>query len=225
MMTREVFGMLFPTRICLMSAFALAIGHAQPLTITNPNFGNVPVQCSAGYAYQSSLGGACSDPLGPEQRFNSTRGMGWSFTPHTAANGGPGVTNPNTIFNPPPFAGLAFTTAAVLQGPSIVSQSIGGFVRGRVYTLSFYLGSRYQQSGGIDGNQTVQAVIDGQVIGTWTLTSFAPFTLRTAAFTVGHSGNHILEIGGILNGDHSAFFSGVTLVANGDVEVPDSKSF
>jgi hypothetical protein len=201
------------TRLSLLAASALSIGQAQTLTIINPNFGNIPVACSQGYAYQSVLGGTCSDSIGPEQRLNSAVGMGWNFTPQSAVSAGSGLTNGNTIFNPPSFSGWPFQTAAFLQGPSIVSQPVSGFVRGRTYTLSFYLGSRYQDSEGIDGNQTVQAVIDGQVIGTWALVSYTPFSLRTADFTVGNSGIHILDIAGTLDGDHTAFFSGVSISA------------
>ncbi len=76
-----------------------------------------------------------------------------------------------------------------------VSQEIGGFVAGS-YTLSFYLGSRYS-SGQYDGNQTVEALMDGNLIGTWALSSYTPFTLETAPFTVDTDGSHTLEFMGI----------------------------
>jgi len=62
-----------------------------------------------------------------------------------------------------------------------VWQTIPGFTAGN-YTLGFYLGSRYY-SGPWDGNQTVEALIDGNVIGTWALVSFTPFTWQTVPFT------------------------------------------
>ena len=46
---------------------------------------------------------------------------------------------------------------------------------GGLYTLKFYLGSRHSTA--YDGNQTVEATIDEQVIGTWKLVTFTPFTL------------------------------------------------
>ena len=83
------------------------------------------------------------------------------------------------------------------------------------YTLSFYLGSRFIDCCGYDGNQTVQALIDGNVIGTWALTSFTPFTLQTVSFTVSTGGTHTLEFRGINNGDHTAFLSYVSITQTG----------
>jgi len=98
-----------------------------------------------------------------------------------------------------------------VNNPS-VSQDISGFSPGS-YILSFYLGSRYSNSPD-DGNQTVEALIDGNVIGTWALTSFTPFTQRFATFTVSTGGVHNLEFVGINdNGDHTAFLSGVSIAA------------
>ena len=94
-----------------------------------------------------------------------------------------------------------------------MSQAVGGFLAGS-YTLSFYLGSRYS-SGQYDGNQTVEALIDGNVIGTWALTSYTPFTLETAPFTVSTGGTHTLEFRGINYGDHTAFLSDVSITQTG----------
>lgn len=125
----------------------------------------------------------------------------------------PGLTGPNTIFYPPPFTRLPFNQAVILQdaGP-FVWQSVGGFTAGK-YTLSFYLGSRYSSL--YDGNQTVEALIDGNVIGTWALSSYTPFTLETATFTVSTNGSHELEFMGINHGDHTAFLSYVTITPVG----------
>ena len=102
------------------------------------------------------------------------------------------------------------TQAVFLQnGGSFVWQTVGGFTAGS-YILSFYLGSRYD-SGQYDGNQTVVALIDGNVIGTWALTSFTPFTLETVPFTVSTGGTHMLEFMGMNHGDHTAFLSYVTI--------------
>jgi hypothetical protein len=182
-------------------------------TIVNFNFGAVPILCGGGYAYQGPLG--CGD----EQDFNSTPGFGWTLGPIHPGEGGSGLTRQGTVFFPPDFGGLPFTQAVFLQGPySFVSQVIGGFTAGS-YTLSFYLGSRYS-SGQYDGNQTVQALIDGNVIGTWALTSFTPFTLQTVSFTVSTDGTHTLEFRGINNGDHTAFLSYVNITPAGQTMGP-----
>ncbi len=174
-------------------------------TIINSDFGAVPIICSLGFAYQAFGGDCSSDP--PQQQFNSTPGFGWTFV----GTDGNGLTGPNTLFNPPPFTGLPFTQAAFLQDAnSSVSQAVGGFTAGS-YTLSFYLGSRYASGGGDDGNQTVEALIDGGVIGTWALTSFTPFTLETASFTVSTDGSHTLDFKGLNPGDHTAFLSEVSI--------------
>ena len=89
------------------------------------------------------------------------------------------------------------------------------------YTLSFYLGSRYS-SGQYDGNQTVEALIDGDVIGTWALTSYTPFTLETAPFTVSADGSHTLEFRGMNYGDHTAFLSDVSITQTGATPEPSS---
>ena len=177
--------------------------------IVNANFGAVPITCGNDYAYQGT--GGCDSPA---QDFNSAPGFGWTLsTTHDQDYYGPGLTGPDTAFDPPPFDGLPFTQAVLLQSGngiiSSVSQDINGFSPG-TYTVSFYLGSRY--SGGDDGNQTVEALIDGSVIGTWVLTSFTPFTLQSASFTVDTGGDHTLEfLGTNVSGDHTAFLSGVSI--------------
>ena len=190
-------------RVLSTVVFLAPAAFAGP-TIINFDFGTVPIVCGQGYAYQA-FGGDCSS-IPPQQDFNSTPGFGW-----TLGQGGSGLTGPNSPFNPPPFDGLSFSQAAFLQGAnSFVSQTIGDFTAGS-YTLSFYLGSRYFDGNGSDGNQTVEAVIDGNVIGTWALTSFTPFTLETDVFTVSSDGSHTLEFMGTNDGDHTAFLSDVNI--------------
>jgi len=175
--------------------------------IVNYDFGAVQIACSNGYAYQGPM---LSCPYtGPTQNFNDSPGFGW-----TLGSIGSGLTGPNTVFFPPPFTGLPFTQAVFLQGghnPS-VSQAVGGFTAGS-YILSFYLGSRYR-NGCCDGNQTVMALIDGNVIGTWVLASYTPFTLVTAPFSVTSGGSHTLKFVGMHQGDHTAFLSYVVITPN-----------
>ena len=179
--------------------------------IVNANFGAVPITCGNDYAYQGT--GGCDSPA---QDFNSAPGFGWTLsTTHDQDYYGPGLTGPDTAFDPPPFDGLPFTQALFLQSGSAfgrpsASQDVDGFSAGS-YTLSFYLGSRYRGDQ-YNGDQTVQALIDGTVIGTWALTSFTPFTQRFATFTVSTGGVHNLEFVGINDsGDHTAFLSGVDI--------------
>lgn len=207
-----------PARYLLICAFILAVpaAFADPI-IVNRNFGAVLITCGSGdpfynYAYQGTDG--CGNQ---SQDFNSAPGFGWRLGLTHPQYQGSGLTGPNTNFNPPPFDGLPFTQAVFLQSnylsdsPS-VSQDIDGFVPGD-YTLSFYLGARYRGDQ-YDGNQTVEALIDGNVIGTWYLTSFTPFTQRFTTFSVSTAGVHTLEFEGINNtGDHTAFLSGVNVYA------------
>jgi hypothetical protein len=193
----------------LFAAITLVAAHAQStsLTVVNPDFANVAVQCSVGFAYDNPKTD-CGSWL---QEFNNALGIGWTFLSNSSGNGGDGLTGPNTDFEPPPFDNLPFDVAVFLQGNNAAfEQTVSGFVPGGVYTLNFYLGSRYTY-GGYSGNQTVQATIDSQVIGTWALTSNTPFTLRTVPFTVATGGSHVLEFLGIVSGDETAFVSGVSL--------------
>ena len=203
-------------RCCLLSTVILMIAPAAVAdpTIVNFDFGAVSIACSNGYAYQ---GAELSCPYtGPSQNFNSAPGFGWTFLQGQAN----GLTGPGTVFFPPSFTGLPFTQAVFLQGQnSSVLQEVGGFSAGS-YTLSFYLGSRFIDCCGYDGNQTVQALIDGNVIGTWALTSFTPFTLVTASFTVSTGGTHTLEFRGINYGDHTAFLSYVNITPTGQTTGP-----
>ena len=192
---------------------AVPAAFADPV-IVNANFGAVPVNCGPplGFAYQGT--GGCGNGYWA-QDFNSAPGFGWTLsTTHDQQWYGPGVTMPNSYFDPPPFDGLPFTQAAFLQTytgiSSSVSQDVDGFAPGD-YSLSFYLGSRY----GYDSGQTVEALIDGSVVGTWYLNPATPFTQRFTTFTVSTGGVHNLEFLalGDPSGDNTAFLSGVSIWA------------
>jgi len=191
-----------PLLVCVILVFT-CVGFAGSLAITNSDFSAVPIACP-GYAYQSNVDDCGGSP--PQQNFNGTPGFGWTIGPYNV-----GLTNSNG-FNSPPFIGLPFSQALFLQNaqPSAY-QAIAGFSAGFNYMLSFYLGSRYYDNGTIDGNQTVQAKVDGNLLGTWVLTSFTPFTLENVSFSVSTGGIHTLEFDGITPGDHTAFLSGVSI--------------
>ena len=191
----------------LCAILTAATGVVAQVNIVNFDFGAVRIMCGGGYAYQfprNYCGWALS------QDFNSTPGFGWTLSQILNTRGGSGLTGPGTAFAPPPFTGMPFSQAVFLQGSRpFVSQVVGGFTAGN-YTLSFYLGSRYA-SGVYDGNQTIEALIDDNVIGTWVLSSFMPFTLETASFTINADGRHTLQFRGLTFGDHTAFLSYVTI--------------
>jgi hypothetical protein len=209
---------MFSQRIASLLLFigSVVAMHVDPLqaqTVIDPDFSVVPIQCSPGYALQEVNGGNCQSVV-PEQDFNIEPGIGWQFAPlNTNIRGeSNGITGANTLFNPPSFAGLPFSFAGILQGPgSVIQQLIHGFLPRR-YVLSFYLGSRYA-GGSYDGNQKVVAMLDKQVVGVWSLTSFTPFTLRTVILNVPTAGAHLLKFIGVNTGDHTAFFSDVSIQA------------
>lgn len=210
--------MRIPLRALLLATVLGIAASAQgQVNIVNFDFGAVQIACSNGYAYE---GPSDSCPyLDPTQNFVASPGFGWMLgwtvartgAPYVPLAGGAGLTGPNTIFYPPPFNGMPFNQAVFLQNAgSFVWQAVGGFSPGN-YVLSFYLGSRYNSTGWFDGNQTVEALVDGVVIGTWALTSDTPFTLQTASFAVSTAGVHTVAFEGITLGDHTAFLSYVVI--------------
>ncbi|HSY12742.1 MAG TPA: hypothetical protein VK976_11165 [Verrucomicrobiae bacterium] len=203
-----------PHRALLLLTFlSLAAVASAQINIVNFDFGAVPIQCSNGYAYVGAQT-ACAYGY-PTQNFNGDPGFGWKMgavaarqLAPTSLEGGAGLTGPDTIFFPPSFGGMPFNQAVFLQDlGGFVWQELTGFTPGS-YRLSFYLGSR---SGGFSGNQTVVALIDGTPIGTWALTTGAPFALQTVTFTVSTAGSHALEFIGTMPGDNTAFLSYVTI--------------
>jgi hypothetical protein len=208
----------------LLGALTVSVASADSLTVVNPNFSNVAVQCGAGYAYESYMSGTCDTIASfPQQALNGGVGIGWTFASNPSGSDGDGVTNPNTQFNPPSFSGLAFDSAAFLQGTTgQIGQAITGFVPGGIYTLSFYVGSRYASAPTYDGNQTVRVMVGGQALGAWDLVSFTPFTLETANFTAVDGGSNILKFAGLVSGDHTAFFSGVSIETTSSLTVSPS---
>jgi hypothetical protein len=217
--------MSLATKTYVLGVLTLSVMSADSLTIVNANFANVAVQCSTGYAYQSYMGGTCAGPGNPQQNIDSGVGFGWVLAPlpndgNGAATNGNGITDPNTAFNPPSFSGLPFGQAAFLQGANtLVEQTITGFIPGGIYTLNFYLGSRYAPD---YGDQTVNAIVDTQVIGVWPLASSMPFTLQTVPFTVTSGGSHTLKFVGTTSGGNTAFLSGVSIEAAGSMTVSPS---
>jgi hypothetical protein len=206
-----------PTLLLLVASAARTLSAEGFLTIINPLFANIPVECSVGYALQARDGGTCSGPVYPQQAFNGMPGIGWGFlyVYSVTPGSGAGLTIQNANFATPSFANLPFSQAVYLQNAhSEVYQTIFGFVAGQTYRLSFYLGSRYA-GGCCDGNQTVVALIDDRLIGRWSLVSYTPFTPQAQLFRVATGGPHTLRLVGTASGDHTAFLSDVSIEAVG----------
>jgi hypothetical protein len=166
-----------------------------PVPVADPNFSSPGIDCN-NYAYQSTT--TCGGASYPTQDFSGN----WVF----GSTGG-GLTAAGSAFNPPPFA--LFGQAAFLQGAGAsVDQEING--PAGLWKVSFYLGSRYA-SGSYDGNQTVEVLLDGNVVQTYGLSSNMPFTLETVTIPVSIAGTHDLEFLGIADGDHTAFVSDVSI--------------
>ncbi len=209
--------MSVPSRCILLVTFFMITSAAfGQITIVNFDFGAVRITCGSDYSYQSAAD-VCTNQI-RTQNFNTSPGFGWilggpvpiSFPGSPYIYGGAGLTGPDTIFCPPSFNGLPFNQAVFLQDTgSFVWQAVGGFTPGN-YTLSFYLGARCATIY-FDGNQTVEALIDDNVIARWALTSETPFALMTVPFTVTTNGSHALEFRGMNRGDHTAFLSYVTI--------------
>ena len=194
-------------RLIFVSSLLPVAAIASSLSVVNPDFSVPAIPCSLDYAYQGS--GNCSSTVGsnpfPQQNLNGVSGVGWTF-----ANAGDGLTGPDTIFNPPSFSGFPFSQAAFLQGSGAdISQSISGFNAGGSYILDFYLGSRFNTI--TDGNQMVEVLIDGSLIDTFALTTGTPFTLETVPFIASVTGSETLALEGSAAGDHTAFFSDVSI--------------
>jgi len=206
-------------RTLLLSAMLMIAASAfGQINIVNFDFGAVSITCENGYAYQGPVDGC--PYTGPTQDFDQSPGFGWilggiiAIPGGRVSYGGAGLTGPNTVFYPPPFDGMPFNQAVFLQDiGSFVWQSVSGFSAG-TYTLSFYLGSLFIDCCGYDGNQTVVALIDGTPIGAWALSSYTPFTLQSATFTVTTGGNHAVEFMGTNPGDHTAFLSYVVITSS-----------
>ena len=168
--------------------------------------------CALDYAYQATGGGDCSGPIDPQQDFNSAPGFGWTIVPISPGRWrhSPGLTDPDSNFFPPSFAGLPSPGSVLAEQQRRAVADDRRLQRRWNIHSQFYLGSRYY-NGGFNGNQTIQALIGDKVIGTWTLTSFTPFTLQRASFTVSTGGDQTLKFVGLASGDHTAFISDVAI--------------
>lgn len=199
-------------RALLLSAILIVAASAfGQINVVNFDFGAVPVGCSSwGFTYEGAVL-TCNYPV--TQNFNGSPGFGWMLGSLIALSGSPanfgaGISAPDSVICPPSFSGMPFNQALLLQSRgSFAWQAVPGFTAGN-YTLSFYLGGRCGYS-----PQRIAAMIDGNVIGTWTVPVDMPFTLETATFSVSSGGTHALMFMGLNPPDSTAFLSYVTITA------------
>jgi hypothetical protein len=177
-------------------------------TVANPDFALPAINCND-YSYQSPSN--CGTQAYPTQ---DLAGQNWTY----GAGAGDGLASLGSPFNLP--AGIPLTgvsQAAFLQGAgSSVSQSLTG--PAGTWQVGFYLGSRYA-NGGDDGNQTVDVLLDGNVVGTYHLSSYTPFMPVTLDIGNVSAGPHTLEFEGMTSGDHTAFLTDLSVS-----EVPEPAS-
>lgn len=107
-------GRLAAPRVTIHVSYREGLSHEFP-GVFHPNLANVAIQCSPGFAYESYMGGNCGGPGNAQQNFNAALDMGWTIAPVPSGDGA-GLTNPGTIFEPPPLTGLPFSEAVFLQG-------------------------------------------------------------------------------------------------------------
>jgi hypothetical protein len=157
-------------------------------------------------------------PVISSYQYNPSGGS-WAFTA-LSGNNGSGISANNSAFttaNPTAPQGVQ---VAYLQGLSSVSQSVGGFVPGAIYTMTFAAAQRnYQQNGG----QTWNVTVDGTAAG-----SFAPprsatnYVDYTASFTA-TAATHTLALAGtdVHGGDNTVLIDNVRLALTPSLTPPN----
>ena len=104
-------------------------------------------------------------------------------------------------------------TAFLQRNGAAVNQAVSGLKVSVTYTVSLYVGTRYHDGGGYDGNTSIDVKIDGALVGTTgLLPSSSPFSRYSFTFTVSTPGSHDLSISNSgLPGDHTAFVDSVSI--------------
>jgi hypothetical protein len=146
-------------------------------------------------------------PAIPSFLYNPSGGS-WTFS--GASGNGSGAAANNSGFtqaNPNAPEGVQ---VAFLQGSSIISQALSGFVRGKTYVISF---SGAQRTRATQLGQTWDVRIDGMTIG-----SFAPpqsaanYADYTVAFTASATTHTLAFVGTNMNGgDNTVFLDDVRI--------------
>jgi hypothetical protein len=147
-------------------------------------------------------------PVISSYQYNPSGGS-WAFTA-LSGNNGSGISANNSAFtaaNPGAPQGLQ---VAYLQGLSSVSQSVGGFIPGAIYTVTFAAAQRnYQQNGGQTWNMTVDGTVAGSFAPPRSATNYVDYT---ASFTA-TAATHTLALAGtdVHGGDNTVFIDNVRL--------------
>ncbi|HKX27659.1 MAG TPA: discoidin domain-containing protein, partial [Blastocatellia bacterium] len=123
-------------------------------------------------------------------------GGSWTFS--GASPSGSGVSANGSGFTAGNPAAPQGTQVAFLQRTGTISQSIGGFVAGRTYTITFSAAQRANKSGGQPG-QTWNVVVNGLTVASFapprTATGYedyeATFTATATTNTIGFSGTNL----------------------------------
>jgi hypothetical protein len=131
-------------------------------------------------------------------------GSAWSFA------GGAGLTANGSGFTSGNPAAPEGSQVAFLQGAGQVSQSADGWSAGR-YVLQFRAAQRANMPG---NSQDFQALVDGQVVGTFRPSTVIYGTYSTAPFSLG-AGSHTFTFRSLDSdgGDNTAFLDAVTVQA------------
>lgn len=152
--------------------------------------------------------------------YNPTGGS-WTFS--GSSGNGSGVTANNSAFTAGNAVAPEGTQVAFLQGASTITQTIGGFVPGTAYTVTFAASQRQNKAGGQPG-QTFDVRVDGTNIG-----SFVPPQAQaaywdyTASFVASASSHVIAFVGTNLNGgDNTVFVDQVRIDAIATLPAPPS---
>jgi hypothetical protein len=142
-------------------------------------------------------------------QYNPT-GASWTFSAQSGANGSGIAANASAFTSANPNAPQG-SQVAFLQGIASISQSVGGFVPGANYVLSFAAALRnYQLS---NGGQTWNATLNGKVIASYapptTATSYASYS---ASFTAPAATNALALVSTDLHGgDNTVFLDNVQI--------------
>jgi CSLREA domain-containing protein len=139
-------------------------------------------------------------------QFNPT-GASWTFSPYVYGSSGVGIAGNGSAFTTDNPNAPEGTQVAFIQDAGTISQSLS-FVGG-TYTVSFFAARRGYDPGGL---QTLQVLIDGSVIGTFTPSALSYVSFTTSTFTVS-GGAHTLAFHGLTVNDSTALIDQVSVTS------------
>ena len=136
-------------------------------------------------------------------------GTPWTFAGQSGVSGnGSGFTAGNAVA--PQGKQVAF-----VQNQGVISQSVSNWAAGS-YAIAFQLAQRANYG----STQTLQVLVDGAVVGTFTPTPGSYQLVKTGSFAVS-AGSHTISFKGLnASGDATAFLDGVTITQAASVAAP-----